>query len=262
MLHSNFGAERFEKIRDSLSLWQKVKINLRAAVSIAGIRKADNIFVLSEYAKKEKMDLFKVDSHVVCGAISQQDIGLVPEIEISKYKDYEYVVLTIARLDINKRIDVLIKSFALFLEKKPNSVLVIGGTGPEKESLISLAKQIGIGDNVDFIGFIPEEELYSYYAAADLFASIDWADYRITAYESLAVGTKVLLSNETDFGKDLVDSGYLRFSKPNVEETSVAIEAMLNSKPSRDTAWLNKYLEQVTWPTFCRKLMDYLTWEA
>lgn len=258
MLSSNYGAIRFKEIKNSLSFFQRIKINVRAAVSILSIKTAKNIFVLSELAKKEKKKLFGVDAHVVCGALENSVIEQKQFNKISGFQHYGVKLLTIARLDKNKRIDVLLEAFALYLEEKPDSYLVIGGEGEEKTGLIKLANQLGISDKVEFAGFIPDEKLYDYYSSADLFVSIDWADYRITAYEAMATGTKVLLSNETDYGKELQSSGYLTLVEPTTKNTLDGIRSSIENEPEISFEQLKLHLRELTWGTFCKKLMAYL----
>ena len=52
LLRSNFGAVRFQKIREQLTIAQKIRLNIRAALSILSLKKASEIFVLSTYAQQ------------------------------------------------------------------------------------------------------------------------------------------------------------------------------------------------------------------
>ncbi len=258
---SNFGAQRFHEIRNSLSFLQLIKINLRAFISIKAIQKAKESFVLSDYAKKEKAKLFGIKSTVLQGAIEKNLLQNPPvDNNRSLFKeDAKYKILTIARLDINKRIDVLLKSFSIFLEKNPDSVLYIGGNGPEKAELESLANTLNISHSVKFLGFVQDSDLFQYYYEADLFASIDWADYRITAFESLAMNTKVLLSDETSYPKYLEDSGYLFISPPTIDATAKMLEKSLRQRPSISFDELKKYLDCVTWETYVSDIVKHIS---
>lgn len=62
----------------------------------------------------------------------------------------------VGKLDKNKRIDIIIKSFHLFLEKVPDKAnynLLIVGTGPLLKDMISLAKSLNLSNNCKFLGF-------------------------------------------------------------------------------------------------------------
>ena len=74
------------------------------------------------------------------------------------------MVLTMARLYSWKKIDDLIR---MSLSFGPDATLVIAGDGPERGFLESLAKTEGA--RVKFVGAVPQADVYSYLAAADIF---------------------------------------------------------------------------------------------
>jgi len=76
----------------------------------------------------------------------------LPSEEIEK--KYDFVFL--GRLDAVKRIELILKGFKLLLETYSNEqkpILLIVGTGPEEMKLKSLANELNIEQNVDFVGF-------------------------------------------------------------------------------------------------------------
>lgn len=258
MLKSNFGAIRFKKILDNMSIFRKTFINLRSILSINAIQKSEYNFVLSTYAQNEKSTLFGIESNVLCGALNESIFNYNVKKDFKKYDKYKYKILTIARLDENKRIDELLKAFKEYLKEEPNSILLIGGRGPELQELKELSNSILIDKNVEFLDFIPENELFDWYSMADLFVSIDWADYRITMYESLAMNTKVLLSNETDADEFLLESKYLYTTIPDAESTAFILKKVLNEKPNLKFTDLKIYLKNFTWENYCKKILNIL----
>jgi len=67
-------------------------------------------------------------------------------------------------------LDVLIRAFSMFLDRKycSEAALVIVGSGPERDRLKSLAKKLGIVDNVIFTGSLKLEMLISMLDIADV----------------------------------------------------------------------------------------------
>ena len=65
-------------------------------------------------------------------------------------------ICSVGRLDKLKRNDLLIKSLA-YCDK--NVKLKIAGKGPEMDNLIALAKKLRVQDRVDFLGFVPDNDL-------------------------------------------------------------------------------------------------------
>ena len=254
---SNFGAKVFLDIKASLPLLQKALINIRGLLSLIALKCAKKIFVLSELAKNEKKQFFGLDTIVEKGAIHESLLSYQPEV-LKEFDKFEFKFFTLARLDINKRIDVLIDAFSLFLKEHPSSALVIGGQGSELESLKAQAVRKGIQENVIFKGFIPDEEVFSYYSMADIFVSIDWADYRITSYEALAMGTRVILSNETDNDVFLEESMYLKLVEPTAASTSHAMFELLQNKTMITDNQLNEYLKNYTWSTYTQNILNHM----
>ena len=73
--------------------------------------------------------------------------------------------------------------------------LVIVGDGPERQPLGALARKSGVGDRVRFVGALPQEDLRTYYGAADALVLASsregWANVLL---ESMACGTPVVAS--------------------------------------------------------------------
>jgi glycosyltransferase involved in cell wall biosynthesis len=102
------------------------------------------------------------------------------------------------RLSDEKRVDVVIESFAIVLRKHPAARLVIGGTGPSLPALQSLANKLGLSDTVLFSGYIPDDELPLYYAMADIFVFHSaYETFGIVLAEAMAAGTPVVSVDHT-----------------------------------------------------------------
>ena len=75
-------------------------------------------------------------------------------------------------------------------------LLVIAGTGPEREKLGRLASELGVKERVRFAGQIPNEDLKWWYSAADALVLCSsregWANVLL---EAMACGTPVIATN-------------------------------------------------------------------
>jgi len=257
LVSGNFGAKKFIVIKKKMSFLKKIKINLRAFISYFAVRKAEHIFVLSDYAVREKRELYGVDAHFLCGALEKEMLEYKPK-TISDYKNYDTILLAVARLDKHKRIDELLYAFSEFLKESPNSILLIGGKGEEEQNLRKISDNLNINSNVRFLGFISDEELPDYYALADLFISLDWGDFRITAFEALAAGTKVLLSNETDADSILEQTGYFYLSAPERISAYEGIKLALKSETKFSDEEMKKLLEKYVWDNYFKDIIKYI----
>lgn len=83
------------------------------------------------------------------------------------------IILTVARLEAEKNYDVLLK---LFAGLGPNYVLFALGRGSLLPKLQEQCKELGIADRVFFPGFVHREEIWNYYADADIFVLLSKAE--------------------------------------------------------------------------------------
>ncbi len=97
-------------------------------------------------------------------------------------KEYGDYILSVGRLDILKRHDLLIKSLN-YCDKKVRAVIV--GTGLQEKALRRLAEKEGVASRVTFAGWVKDNQLLELYAEARgvYFAPID-EDYGYVTLEA------------------------------------------------------------------------------
>ena len=79
------------------------------------------------------------------------------------------ILLYVGRLAKEKNMSTLFEMAAISLRKDPDQRLWLVGDGPYRAECVRMARDLGIGDRVKFVGFVPRTEVDKYYAAADLF---------------------------------------------------------------------------------------------
>ncbi|GAA3114780.1 hypothetical protein GCM10010466_02260 [Planomonospora alba] len=104
-------------------------------------------------------------------------------------------VLFVGRLDEEKRLDELVRALPYILNGTEAQV-VLAGTGNRRAALEKLARRIGVGDHVVFLGFVPDGMLPDAYAAADVFAMPGVAELQsIATLEAMASGLPVVAAD-------------------------------------------------------------------
>lgn len=110
----------------------------------------------------------------------------------------EIVVLTVCNLVKHKGPQVLVEAASLLQKRLKAAVrLVIVGKGPEERNLRQLASNIGLSENVFFLGHRSREELLELYNAADLFVLASYTEglpavlLEAMACENVCVSTPV-----------------------------------------------------------------------
>lgn len=112
-------------------------------------------------------------------------------------------VLALGRLATNKGYDLLIDGFAVMAARVPDARLhlALGGENLDQneqkilDQLHARVAELGIGDKVEFSGFIADEDLPDYYRAADMFVlSSRYEPFGMTAIEAMASGTPTVVT--------------------------------------------------------------------
>ena len=95
------------------------------------------------------------------GALFRARYGIMPE---------RPVMLYLGRVAFEKNIDFLLRMAAELRRKLPDVLLLIAGEGPAQPSLQQMSIELGLQDNVRFIGYLNRDtDLNACYRAADLF---------------------------------------------------------------------------------------------
>ncbi len=104
------------------------------------------------------------------------------------------VIGHVGRLCSIKNQEFLIDCYADYRKKNNDSVLVIAGDGEMREQLITRAKNLGVGDNVKFLGF--RNDLNRLLQAFDLFVLTSFNEgFPITVIEAQTTGLHCLISD-------------------------------------------------------------------
>lgn len=78
-------------------------------------------------------------------------------------------VFSLAYLRRRKGIDLGIEAFAAIAKRYPDLRYVVGGNGPERASLVDLARALGVADRVLFVGSIDDATKAALFAECELF---------------------------------------------------------------------------------------------
>lgn len=101
------------------------------------------------------------------------------------------VFLSVGNLVPLKGFDLLIRAIAAIKDKEAS--LYILGTGPLGQSLSRLSMQLGVAEQIHLMGHIPNEELQTWYAAADYFIMASQSEGSPNAVcEALGMGLPII----------------------------------------------------------------------
>jgi glycosyltransferase involved in cell wall biosynthesis len=134
----------------------------------------------------------------------------------------DLVVLSVARLSPEKGHDMLVRAVAA--AGNPQLVLVLAGSGAERERLQALARELGV--RLVLAGDLPHERVIEAYCAADVFALLsDREPWGVVVNEAAACGLPLVLSDRVGAAPDLLNDGENGFLVP-VGDIQAAADAL------------------------------------
>ena len=153
------------------------------------------------------------------------------------------VLLSVGRLERLKGHELIIQA----LTKINDAVLLIAGEGPLRQSLENLALEIGVANQVRFLGSVPHNELPVYYAISDVLVLASsregWPNVLL---ESMACGTPVVATNVGGSPEVVTsrEAGIIAKQR-SAEGLLEAINQLLASNPQRNST--RAYAENFSW---------------
>lgn len=121
-----------------------------------------------------------------------------------------FVILFLSRIDPKKGLDLLLPAFAKLYARRPDSVLVLAGSGEAGyiARLKQLARELGIAPALRWIGFLDQAAKLKAFAAADLFVLPSYSEnFGISVVEAMASGLPVLISDQIGIHCEVAQTG-------------------------------------------------------
>lgn len=141
---------------------------------------------------------------IVHNAVRSERFRVAPDPELRQQLAGDVdrpIVLTVARLDVQKGLDVLLKAAA----RVPEARFVVAGDGPQRGSLESQADELGLGDRLVFLD--QRSDIPQLLAASDLFVLPSlYEGTSLAVLEAMAAG-KALVSSAIGGTDELVVDG-------------------------------------------------------
>jgi len=154
--------------------------------------------------------------------------------------DYERpIFITLARLNYQKRLDIMIKAFAKYLKKNKNGTLLILGEGDLEEELKKLSLDLNVLKNLKFLGF--KKNVSVYLNRADVFLlTSDFEGFGNVIVEAMANALPVISTDCPSGPSEILKKGKYGKLTPvgDVDSFSDAMEDLI-----RDEKELKKYSE-------------------
>lgn len=190
----------------------------------------------------------------------KQKIGVIYNgIDIQNFKpnpeirpDDKFIITAGAsRITKRKGLDYLIFALSKLIPKYPQIFFRVLGDGNEKENLEKLSKNLGIENNIEFVGRVPRENTSPYYQEASLFVLPSLNEGMSNAMlEALASGLPIV-ATDTGGTKELVKNGENGFiiNMSDADDIAEKIEKLMSDDKLRIKMGENsrKAAENLSW---------------
>ncbi len=225
------------------------------------MKKANHVVTISESMKDA----------IIKRGIPEEKITVVPNaVDTSYFKPKKKSTKLINSLGIkNKTVigyisnmsyreghDVLIKAFKTISEEVEDAMLLLVGSGREKENLEKLVNELGLEEKVIFTGNVDHSLIKEYYALIDLFVVPRRRDYAadlvtpLKPYEAMGMKIPLLMSDRAAL-KEIIgeDRGFIFKTEDEEDLARVAISCLNDQSECKRRAnvaheWL---IENRTW---------------
>ena len=178
------------------------------AYLLAGFRAKHILWVSnSSYEGYAFHKLFARKSSVLYNII---DAEAIAQKKAADEKTYDYDMIYVGRLTYQKDPQRLMRLCARLKESKPDVNVAIVGTGELLEEVQNLCTELGIQDNVHFLGF-QSNPIKMVHDSKAMILTSRWEGTPMCALEAMCLGTPIV-STPSDGMKDIVEdgvSGYL-----------------------------------------------------
>ncbi len=168
-------------------------------------------------------------------------------------------ILCVSRLVERKGVQHLIGSMPAIVASFPDVSLQIVGEGNLADELTAQCKSLGVHEHVEFLGYVPHEQLPELYQKAELFVQPSFYEgMSNTVLEAMASGLPIVATGEG--GREELFSGNavtVPFGKP--KELASAVGALLNARETISSMGLRSrhIAEGFSWSAVAGRYVDY-----
>lgn len=187
------------------------------------VQRADEVVAVSNWERERLQSDFGVSATIVPNGVDVERFTNTKPVR--RKRPY---LLTVGRLEEYKGVQHVVRAMA----KLPEYDLFIAGSGPYREELDRIARDTGVSNQVEFLGYVDDEQLPKLYAGAEIYVTMsEFESYGMTVAEALAAGTPCVVRNTTGLSDWIESQGVDAVNDVSPETIAQSIKSAGNSGP-------------------------------
>ncbi len=152
---------------------------------------------------------------------------------LNKHNLDKKYILFVGTIEPRKNISALIGAFAK-LQRRELELVICGKLGWMYDNLFSVIKKEEISEQVKLLGFVPDEDLPSLYAGAEMFVYPSFYEgFGLPVVEAMASGCPVITSDLSST-KEIAGEAAVLINPNSEDELTNAIKTMLKNNRLRE----------------------------
>jgi len=189
-------------------------------------------------SEQEKQDILKIITPksitVIPNLVKIEEPVGVPQLTISKKNPTVFRLIFLSRVEEKKGLKLLFEALSLL---EINWQLTIAGSGKDQyiNDLKLKAEQLNIGEHINWIGQISNEDKYRLMAQQDLLVLTSFNEnFANVVVESLSVGTPVLVSDKVGLSDYIIDQQLGWVSPLDIDSIKKNLQTAFSQQKKRE----------------------------
>lgn len=237
------------------------------------INHADKVIAVSESTKKDAMEIFDLKDDEIKVIYSGFDTRMFEESKVAREKvlerygltDNDKYILFLGTIEPIKNITRLFEAFKKFRDdckkegrKCDHKLVMAGKNGWLAQEYRQIAKDLGIGKDVIFTGYIIGDELVPLFKNADFFVMPSlYEGFGMTVLEAFATGTPAVVSNVSSI-PELAGDAAMLIDPLKVDEIAEAMKRLALDENLKNELRQKgkKQVEKFDWDKCARETLE------
>lgn len=220
--------------------YRATKRHYLRALTRASVQRATHVLTVSEFTRREVIDLLGIAPSKVTATPNGRDERLAPQPPglVARFRATqglpEQFILFLGTLEPRKNLLTLLHAYADARLRIGMPLIVAGGKGWHYEPIFHLVEELGLREHVRFVGFVPREQMALWYSAATIFVYPSlYEGFGLPPLEALQCGTPVLTSNTSSL-PEVVGEAAVTVNPSDTAALGEALATLASNRLLRD----------------------------